>query len=309
MYCLNSRPRPGADKMEIPPEVGAYGPQQSGYATGRQGVLKLGLGHHPKTARTVVREQYSQVPLFAQKAMYLEKSLPAMAYMYIMSPSGGVLQGDSYRIDVSLAKGAMAHLTTQGATRIYRMEKGFATQQVDLSAGDGCYLEYMPDQIIPYSGSRFYQKTTIKAHDEATAVYAEILAPGRVAMGESFQYDICCMRVEGFDEKGNRKFSDAAMLEPKKRDLKATGMMELDVVGSIYVLAPSRFVADLGRQITATLLDFGIAAGCSILPHDCGVSARMLGKTAGDVRAAVHAVAAVARKAILGAQFSVIRKG
>lgn len=295
--------------MEIPPEVSAYGPQQGGYATGRQGVLKLGMAHDPKTAHTVVREQYSQVPLFVQKAMYLEKSLPAMAYMYIMSPSGGVLQGDSCMIDISLSKGAMAHLTTQGATRIYRMEKGFATQRVDLSAGSGCYLEYMPDQIIPYGGSRFCQKTTIKAHDEATVVYSEILAPGRVAMDESFQYDICGLRVEAVGEKGNRKFLDAAMLEPKKREIKAAGIMEQDVVGSMYVLAPSKFVAELGRQISTALLGFGIAAGYSILPHDCGISARMLGKTAGDVRAAMHTVAATARTAILGAQFSVVRKG
>jgi urease accessory protein len=241
--------------------------------------------------------------------MYLEKSLPAMAYMYIISPSGGVLQGDSYRIDVSLSEGAMAHLTTQGATRIYRMEKGFATKHVKLSAGRGCYLEYMPDQIIPYNGSRFYQKTTIQAHSEATVIYSEILAPGRVAMGESFQYDICCLRVEGFDEKGRRKFADAAMLEPKKRDIKAAGIMEQDVVGSIYVLTSSRFVAELGRQISAALQDFEIAAGCSIMPHDCGISARMLGKTAGDIRTAMYAVAAIARAVILGAQFSVVRKG
>jgi urease accessory protein len=296
--------------MEIPPEVGAYGPQLGGSTTGKQGVLELKMARDSKTARTIVLKQYSQVPLFAQKAMYLEKSLPAMAYMYIMSPSGGVLQGDSYRIDVSLSEGAMAHLTTQGATRIYRMEKGFATQQVDLAAGAGCYLEYMPDQIIPYGGSRFYQKTAIRAHCEATIVYSEILAPGRVAMGESFQYDICYLRVEAADEKGRRKFSDGAMLEPEKRDMRAAGIMEQDVVGSIYIITPSRFVAELEKKIAAAIQNCGIAAaGCSILPHDCGVAARMLGKTAGNVRSAMHSVAAAARAVVLGAQFSVLRKG
>lgn len=291
--------------MEIPQEVSAYGPQRSGHATGKHGVFAVKLAHDQMTGRTVVREQYSQVPLFAQKALYLEKSLPNMAYMYVMSPSGGVLQGDSYELDVSLSDGAMAHLTTQGATRIYRMEKGFATQHVKLSAGRGCYLEYMPDQIIPYSGSRFYQQTTLAAHD-ATIVYSEVLAPGRVAMGESFQYDICCLRVEAVDERGRRRFADSAMLKPKKRDMRAAGIMEQDVVGSMYILAPARFVADLARQVGAAVQGVG---GCSILPHDCGISARVLGKTAGDVRSAMHGAAAAARAVVLGAQFSAIRKG
>lgn len=295
--------------MEIPSEVRAYGRPRAGNAAGKQGVLELALVHDTKSGRTVVRKQYSQVPLFAQKAMYLEKSLPSMAYMYVISPSGGVLQSDSYRIDVSLSDCAMAHLTTQGATRIYRMEEGFATQQVSLSAGPGCYLEYMPDQIIPYGGSRFFQKTRLQVHDEATVVYSEVVSPGRVAMGESFQYDICYLRVEAADEKGRRKFSDAAVLEPKKRNMQAPGVLEQDVAGTVYVLAPARTVSELDCQINSALQNSHVAFGCSIMPNDAGVSVRMLGCSAGDLSAAAYKVAAMARKVILGAQFSVMRKG
>lgn len=290
----------------IPPEVARYSPQRSGNATGKKGILRLGLAHDPVTKKTIVSEQYSQVPLYAQKPMYLEKSLPAMAYMYMMSQGGGILQGDSYTLDISLAAGALAHLTTQGATRIYRMEKGFATQQVDIAAGKGCYLEYMPDQIIPYAGSRFYQKTAIKAHAEATVVYSEVIAPGRVAMGESLQYDVCYLRVEATDEYGGSKFTDAAVLEPKKRDMKARGVLDRGVVGAVYVLAPARFVGELYAQVNQAVRGLG---GCSVLPRDSGIAVRMLGASASQVRSGAYRVAAVARKIILGAQFSAMRKG
>ena len=54
-----------------------------------------------------------------------------MAYIYIMSPSGGILQGDRYRIDVKLGSNALSHFTTQGATRVYKMDKNFATQNTE----------------------------------------------------------------------------------------------------------------------------------------------------------------------------------
>lgn len=290
----------------IPPEVARYGPQRTGHSAGRKGILELHLAHDPGTKRTIVKDQYSQVPLYAQKPMYLEKSLPAMAYMYVMSQGGGILQGDSYRLEISLSAGALAHLTTQGATRLYRMEKGFATQQVDIAVGRGCYLEYMPDQIIPYSGSRFYQKTAIKVDDDSTLVYSEIIAPGRAAMGELLQYDVCYLRVETTDHEGSSKFIDAAVLEPKKRDMKAHGVLDRDVVGTVYVLAPARFVGELQVQVNQAIRGRG---GCSALPRDAGIAVRMLGATASQLRSSAYNVAAVARKVILGAKFSAIRKG
>jgi urease accessory protein len=294
---------------DIPPEVAKYGPAKESSETGKRGVLVLKLAGDPATGRTVVKEQYSQVPLFAQKPMYLEGSLPSMAYMYIISPSGGVLQGDMYRMDVSLENGAQAHLTTQGAARIYRMEKGFATQHVDIAVNNGCYLEYMPDQIIPYAGSRFYQKTSLRVHEDATAVYSEIIAPGRAASGELFQYDVCYLRIQGSDLSGRVKFADTAVLEPKKIDVRAPGALEHDVVASVYVMAPSRLVPELNKLANAALAETRIRGGVSVLPNSCGIAARMLGNYAGNLQQAALKIAEITRKVVLGAPFTKMRKG
>ena len=70
--------------------------------TGKVGILKLKLENDSKKNKTVVTEQYSKVPLYVQKALYYDESISNMAHLFIMSPSGGVLQGDRYRMDLSL---------------------------------------------------------------------------------------------------------------------------------------------------------------------------------------------------------------
>jgi len=293
----------------IPPEVARYGSTKSESEIGKRGVLVLKLVGNRATGRTVVKEQYSQVPLFAQKPMYLEESLPSMAYMYVISPSGGVLQGDTYRIDVSLDNGAQAHLTTQGATRVYKMEEGFATQEINIVAGSGCYIEYMPDQIIPYAGSRFYQKTSIKAHEDATVVYSEIITPGRVASGELFSYDVCYLKILGSDLQGRLKFADSAVLEPKTRNVSVPGALEQDVVASVYVMTQSRLAPELCRLVNAALAEMKIRGGATVMPHNCGIMARMLGDHAGDLQQGVTKIAEITRKLVLGAPYTKMRKG
>src|ERR671935_806262 len=202
---------------DIPPEVLAYESELNQLKVGRAGkvgALVLRLEQDPVKGKTVVKEQYSKVPLYTQRALYLEEALPSMAYMYIISPSGGILQGDRYRIDITLKNHAFAHITTQGATRIYRMEKNYATQIVNIDVGEGCYFEYIPDQVIPYRDSRFYQEANLRVHDSATLLYSEIITPGRVASGEHFDYDICYMKAVAKNQDDLQRFVDIAMLEP-----------------------------------------------------------------------------------------------
>src|ERR671926_916071 len=154
--------------LDIPQEVLLYESNLKQLAVGKAGKLGglvLGLEKDLETGKTVVKEQYSKVPLFTQRALYLEESLPSMAYIYVISPSGGILQGDRYRMDITLKNKAHAHLTTQGATRIYRMERNYATQVVNIDVGEDCYFEYIPDQVIPYRDSRFYPEANLRVHD------------------------------------------------------------------------------------------------------------------------------------------------
>ena len=299
---------------DIPPEVLAYDSilSQLGVGTaGKVGALVLKLEYDPGRQKTVAKEQYSKVPLYTQRALYLEESLPSMAYMYIMSPSGGILQGDRYRMDITLKNDAFFHLTTQGATRLYRMDKNYATQLVNINVGEGCYFEYIPDQIIPYRNSRFYQKVTLSTHDNSTMVYSEILVPGRVGSGESFEYDICYLKTSAKNQNGDLRFIDIALLEPKKRNIKNFGVLEdFDVVGTVYILTEEKYIRGLNDQINSMIESLPkIYGGATILPNNSGVMVRLLGPFAGDVRNVIYEIVRISRKVILNAEFSAIRKG
>ena len=299
---------------DIPPEVQAYGSDlrqlQVGMA-GKIGALKLVLEQDLAREKTVVKEQYSKIPLFTQRALYLEETLPSMAYLYIISPSGGILQGDRLRMDIVLKKRASAHITTQGATRIYRMERNYATQIINAVVDDGCYLEFIPDQIIPFRDSRFYQTVNLNVHDNGTMIYSEMIVPGRVASDESFQYDICYMKALAKNQKNLLRLIDIAILEPKRRNLHAPGILgNFDVIGSTYILTKAEYVKELKNQINSELQKFThISGGASILPHNSGVMVRMLGNCASDLRFATYDIVKIVRKIILNATFSGMRKG
>lgn len=136
-----------------------------------------------------------------------------------------------------MEKNSMAHITTQGATRIYSMNSNSATQMINVTLEENSYLEFIPDQIIPYQNSRFYQKLNLNVHNTATLVYSEIVTPGRTAMGELFEYDICYLKTKATNQENILRFIDIANLEPKKQKLTVFGILgNYTVVGSIYIL-------------------------------------------------------------------------
>ena len=298
---------------DIPQEVLSYESELSQLGVGKAGklgALFLLLEKNDKVNKTVIKEQFSKVPLFTQRALYLEESLPSMAYIYIISPSGGVLQGDRYRIDIKLAKNAIAHITTQGATRLYKMEKNFATQILNISLDSNCYFEYVPDQIIPYRDSRFYQSVNRNLHDDATLIYSETIVPGRMAMGESFDYDVCYLKTIAKSHSGSLKFVDTALLEPKKNQLKRFGILEeFNMLSNMYLLVPSKYVSILNEKINEDIINYDkVVARCSILPNDSGIVVRILGNMIDDIKEVTHHILKICRKEILGAGFSGIRK-
>lgn len=300
--------------LDTPPEVLAYGSELQQLEVGRAGklgALTLKLEYDDDRRKTIVRDLYTKGPLHAQRALYLEESIPSMAYLYIMSTSGGILQGDRYRMDIALSKGAKAHITTQGATRVYRMERNYATQIVNVDLEADTYFEFIPDQMIPYRQSRFYQTLKMRVHDSATMLYSEMVVPGRVASGESFEYDMCYLKAIGLNQVDRLRFTDIAILEPRERNLSQLGVLSnRTVVGSVYVLCPTSAVKSIRDELNSTLSNHtDIISGASILPFDSGIIVRLLGDGASALRAAIFEVVRITRKTILNAEFSGIRKG
>ena len=297
---------------QIPEEVEKYNlkiKQLEVGKSGKVGILDVELKQN-KELKTLITKQYSQVPLQIQRAVYPENSLPGMAYLYIISPSGGILQGDRYRTNIRLKNNAISHITTQGATRVYSMNSNSASQIVNITLDENCYLEYIPDQIIPYQNSRYYQKVNLNIHDNATLIYSEVLTPGRVAMNENFDYDICYLRTYCKNQNNKFRCLENMKIEPKSQNLKTEGIFgKFDIVGTVYILTKKENVAELENKINKNLEQFDdISTGTSILPNDSGIIVKILGNNTENIFEIIYELLKITRKKVLGAEFTKIRK-
>lgn len=297
---------------DTPKEIQAYNTpvKQLGIGkSGKVGILNLELQRN-NMGKTVITKQFFQIPLQIQRALYLEKSLPEMAYLFVVSPSGGILQGDRYKTDLLLKNKAIAHITTQGATRVYSMDSNSASQIVNITVDENSYLEYIPDQIIPYQNSRYYQKVNLNVHENSTLIYSEILTPGRVAMGESFEYDICYLRTHCKNQDKKIRFLENTKIEPKKQRLKDFGILgEYNTVGTVYVLTIKERVIDLENSINKEIRNTdGVSVGTSILPDESGIIIRILGNKTDSIFDVIFKTLEIVRRKILGASFSKSRK-
>jgi urease accessory protein len=179
---------------------------------------------------TFLAASSQEAPLKAVRAFTLEDG---GALVHLHNVSGGLLGGDHLTLKINVAREAFAQITTTGATRVYRHCKEFSptTQWNHFAVGEGGLLEYLPDATIPFAGANYMQRTSIELAKNAGVFWWEILAPGREASGELFEYDRfemrSCVRALG------RKIAEENIcLQPARRDM-----------ASLARLGPFRYAA------------------------------------------------------------------
>ncbi|WP_243715966.1 urease accessory protein UreD [Actinomadura darangshiensis] len=265
---------------------------------GKVGVLDLRFD--AVAGRTELTGHFQRAPLHIARPFYLDPELPGMPYVMLMSSGGGVLQGDRYRTDLTCVAGTSVHVTTQTATRLYRMERDYATQLVGITAGPGSYVEYLPDTTIPFADSRFYQRTTITADPASTVVVGEKLMAGRLARGERHAYTAYCTDLEVLDPSGRLLFADPLRLVPDEHE--ATGpavMAGYGVMASLYVVTSTASAQQVADAMHEALARSGLLGGASVLPDDRGAWARVLGDRSPEVGAAFFAAWDAVRRLLL----------
>ena len=190
------------------------------------------------------------------------------------------------------------------------MNSNSATQMVNITLEENSYLEFIPDQIIPYQDSRFYQRMNLNVHDSATLFYSEIITPGRVAMGESFEYDVCYLKTRATNQNENLRFIDITNLEPKIQKMSSFGILgKYTIVGSVYILTKKENVFEIYDKINSLAFqNKKIIGGASIMKNDSGILVRILGNETEIVKKTIFDIAGLIRKQVLNAPFSEIRK-
>ena len=184
---------------------------------GVQAALKLDFVRDPLTGHTILADSCQEPPLKVVRAFTLEDG-SALAHLH--NVSGGLLGGDRLALSIRVGAGASVQVTTTGATRVYRPreEARSVTQVNDISVGENALLEYVPDAIIPFAGARYSQRTTIHLASGAGLFWWEILAPGREARGEIFEYACVEMKTDLL-ALGRPIAAERVRLEPRSRNI------------------------------------------------------------------------------------------
>jgi len=228
--------------------------------------------------------------------------------VHLNNVSGGVLAGDRLALDVEVEAGAAAQITTTGATRLYRHRVGAADseQRARFSVGDGAILEYLPDPVIPYAGSRHKQRTEIRLGRGSTLFWWEILAPGRHAAGELFAFERLRVQTEVY--AGPRAvLREDYLLEPARKELAATArMFEYSHTASLCAIQEGRppafwrLLEDRLNELAQVRTEHGKAVwGASMLASD-GVVVRGLSMSGCFIHQTLVEFWRVARLAITG---------
>ena len=299
---------------DLPEEVLAFDTSVRGGlgvgAAGKVGLLELTLA--PCGGITRVQKQYHQAPLHIYRPIYLDPRRPDMAFIFMLQAGDGFVQGDRYRIDIDCAPTAAAHITTQAATNVFRAQHNFATQLVNLHAGAGAVLEYLPEPVVPFRGSRLFQRVCVTADPQSTVILGETLLPGRVARGEAHVYDLFWADTEARRADGTLLFADALHLNPAGGDSPTSiGLLgPHDVIATLYIITWQANAATLVALLRSALAGCDdVLAGVSELPNCCGAVVRLLGPASKPVKAASRTAWNAARMALLGAPAPNLRKG
>src|SRR5579864_1553647 len=119
---------------------------------GQNGIIEIELQVN-EDSKTYIKSLLSKAPFLIQKAMYPDSDYPHFAHIYMMSSSGGILQGDEHKMD-----------------------GGYASQYINIRSQEKSYLEFVPHQIIPFKSSRFYQEVNLEVEENAVLIYSEIIS-------------------------------------------------------------------------------------------------------------------------------------
>jgi urease accessory protein len=77
-----------------------------------------------------------------------------------------------------------------------RSPQNRASQRTQVTIAPGAYLEYLPDQLIPFAGSRFDQTARVEIAPGGSLIWWDRVAPGREACDEIFRFESLTSQFE-----------------------------------------------------------------------------------------------------------------
>ncbi len=244
------------------------------------GALRVRVGVHD--GKSHVAESYAHAPYHYLPLIPRDRDFPLLT---IVNSSGGILGGDELDARIELDAHAGVMLRQQAATKVYRSIAGPARSFCHFVLGEGAWLDYFPDEIIPFAGSAYAQTTRVELAPDAGMLLGELVTAGRLARGERFAFtrltlDVQCAAGDAL------LLRDRADLEPARQQLENPAMLgDATLWGAFYLLTTAPVDATLADDIDEIL---GAATdgwgGASLAPS--GIVGRVVGTSLDAVRTA-----------------------
>jgi urease accessory protein len=109
------------------------------------------------------------------------------AWVYTSSYGGGLVDGDHVVIDVNVAPGAAAFMSTQASTKVYRSPRGTSAELRGRVEPDGLLI-VAPDPVVCFAGARYRQVQRFHVAESGSLVVIDCLLSGRRAAGERWAF-------------------------------------------------------------------------------------------------------------------------
>jgi urease accessory protein len=151
---------------------------------GRHGRAELHFARRGR--RTILQRQYATLPAQIIRPFYAPDD--ECAYVYLLTPTGGMLGGDRLDIHIVLEPGAQVCLTTASATKVHPATDLPAEQTLHIDLGPGSSLEYLPELTILFREARWRQRTVVRRDADSRLLFTEGWSAGRVARQEVFAF-------------------------------------------------------------------------------------------------------------------------
>jgi urease accessory protein len=174
------------DDLVTPPEF--RGPHPAEDEAGRIGGARIELARVGDETR--LGTCYQQIPVRLMPPFVFDNE-PA-SLLYLINLTAGLLDGDGHFIAITARAGTRSIVTGQSATRIHPAVASHATQQWTVEVEDDACLVILPGPVIPFRGSRYYQRGRVELGPRARLIWGDIWLAGRYdrgALSERFQFE------------------------------------------------------------------------------------------------------------------------
>lgn len=118
-------------------------------------------------------------------------------FVLLHNSAGGFVEGDTAELHVQAESGTRSLFTTTAANKFYKCVAAETSYDlVNFSLGEEALLEYLPDEVIPFAGSRVERTTRVALQASSRLFASDIISAGRVSYGPGELFAFESMRSQ-----------------------------------------------------------------------------------------------------------------